>query len=466
MRRILKLTSIRTRLLLLAAISIAATLAAVGVILVLIFEAHLERRVEQELEAKWTELAAAFELDGAGKPALNRLLSDPRYEAPYSGVYWQIGEGEDVSLRSRSQWDRELPRGPFTQPPADARADERTDGQGATLYVIERTVRLGEGAAERAFRLAVAIDHAEIEEIGAAFSFDVARILAAIAVILFLWAWLQTSFGLRPLRQLRAQLGAIRDGRARRLEASVAVEVAPVADELNSLLDHQDAMLKTARQRAGDLAHGLKTPLALLAAEARRLERAGDGATAKAMREPIEAMRRHVERHLARARAQGPAGSGRLAPARAIALRLVETLKRMPRGAELDWRVDIAPDLTLRMDGDDFGEIVGNLLDNARRFAARRITVSARTADAGSVEIAVADDGPGVREELRERITERGERGEARDEGDGLGLAIAADLVADYGDSLVVAQAEGGGCVVRFHAPAGAAPRSSRLAAE
>lgn len=466
MKSVVSLASIRVRLLLLAALSIAATLAAVGVILVLIFESHLERRVEQELEAKWTELAAAFEVDAQAGPMLNRLLSDPRYEAPYSGVYWQIAESGAPVMRSRSLWDGELPKGPLPHPPVDARADERIDAKGATLYVIEREVKVGAGAADRAFRLGVAIDHAEINELGAAFTYDVARILAAIAVILFLWAWLQTSFGLRPLSRLREQLGAIRDGRARRLEADVAKEVAPVAGELNALLDHQDAMLKTARQRAGDLAHGLKTPLALLAAEARRLERAGDAATAQAMQAPIESMRRHVERHLARARAQGPASSGRLAPARAIALRVFEAVKRMPRGAGLDWRIEIAPGLMLRMDGDDFGEIIGNLLDNARRFAATRVTLAARPGADGLVELSVVDDGPGVPEDLRARITDRGERGQAQDEGDGLGLAIAADLVADYGATLLVEEAEGGGCAIRFTMPSAQALRPGRLAAE
>ncbi|MBL8587564.1 MAG: HAMP domain-containing histidine kinase [Methylobacteriaceae bacterium] len=459
------LASIRTRLMLLAVVSIVTTLAAVGVILVLIFEAHLLRRVERELETKWSELAAAFTLDAQGRPSLTRDLSDPRYEKPYSGAYWQIAADEGVVARSRSLWDEELPKGPIAHPPIDTRADERIGAREAELYVIEREVKIGEGADERAFRLAVAIDHAEVAEHGAAFKLDVAMALATIAAILLLWAFAQTSFGLRPLADLRRQLSAIRDGRARRLGDDAPAEVAPVAAELNSLLDHQEAMLKSARQRAGDLAHGLKTPLSLLLAEARRLERAGDPALARRLREQAEAMRRHVERHLARARAQGAAASGRAAPARAVVGRLVEALKRMPRGAELDWRIDVAPDLMVRMDPDDFGEVMGNLLDNARRFARSRVVVTARADADGMTDIAVTDDGPGVREELRERIAERGERGDAEDEGDGLGLAIAADLLADHGATLRIEDAPGGGCRIVFRlAHAGLAASAQRAA--
>jgi signal transduction histidine kinase len=455
--------SLQWRLLLLAALTIVAALAIALFALTAAFDHYLERRVEQELEVKLHELAAAFGLDEQGDPALLRPLSDPRYGQPYSGAYWQVATAAGPLLRGRSLWDRSLPH---DDPRGRAPAAYETQGpDGATLYVLERDVRLAAGGTPRSFRLTVAIDHKELEELAAEFRHDAAIALGVIAAVLVLGAWLQLSLGLRPLRALQAQVSRIREGRAARLEGAFPAEVAPLAGSLNELIDAQEDTVRRARARAGDLAHGLKTPLAILAAEARRLDEAGQPASATRLREQIDAMRAHVERQLARARSHGAAAAGGQATDAHPSLeRLFALLRRLPRGDALAWENAVPPGLRLRMDPEDFGEVMGNLLDNARLWARSRVAVSARL-DGRQIRIAVEDDGPGIPPAQRDRLRARGESDPAptrrptdaptlaSDQGSGLGLAIVADVLALYGTGIAIADAPAGGCRIEFAVP-------------
>ncbi len=300
--------ALRLRLLLVSAATIAAALFIAGLALTAIFERHLERRVAQELHIKLLELARAFALDKAGAPVLTRPLVDPRYEQPNSGSYWQVSDSNGPVLRSRSLWEHVLrqddPRGRLPE------AYETTGPDGRTLYVRERDVRLGHDGLPRSFRLTVALDHAELEALGASFRSDALLALGFIAVVLLIGAWLQLSLGLAPLHRLRDQIGRIQQGRDARLQGPFPAEVAPLAASLNALIDRQEDSVRRARERAGDLAHGLKTPLAIVAAEARRLEAAGQAEAAARLQEQIAQMRAHVERQLARARSHGAVAAG------------------------------------------------------------------------------------------------------------------------------------------------------------
>lgn len=400
--------SLRLRVLLLAAVSIAVALTLAGTALILIFERHLERRVEQELRVRWDELAAAFAVDESGEPQVSRGLSDPRYQRPLSGAYWQVADASGPRLRSRSLWDEVMPPGP---PGPDA--VEREGPSGAELYVLDREVTLGTGEGRRPFRLSVALDHAEINAQRDEFRLDVAMALAILGLVLFAGAVAQAGLGLRPLRGLREQLTAIHGGRTTRLSGRFPAEVAPLAADLNLLLEQQDRQVDRARQRAGDLAHGLKTPLTILAGEARRLEERGDRAGAALLREQVELMRGHVERELARARSRGARGSkGVLTPVRPVVKKLAGLLRRIDRGADLDWTIHVPAGTAVQMDAQDLGEVLGNLMDNARKWARGRITVSARQGP-GAVIVTVADDGPGIPSGQAERLVMRGERGSA-----------------------------------------------------
>jgi signal transduction histidine kinase len=441
--------SLRVRLLALAALSIAATLTVAGLSLAYIFENHIERLVEQDLEARWLELAGAFALDRERGPILTKSLIDPRYQLPAGGAYWRVSEGGKPLLRSRSLWDQDFEPEPFLHLSPTGKAVERRGPNGSVLYVIEREVRIDSGSPPRVFDLAVGVDTSAVSKLRRSFAGQVVLALASIGVVLLFGAWLQASFGLRPLTRLREELTLLNRGLKTALTGRFPEEVAPLVDDLNRLLVRQENLIRRARERAGNLAHGLKTPLTILLGEAHRARARGDVATSEILCEQIELMKRHIDRELMRARTSGAIAAGSvLTDVQKTVDRLIDLIRRMPRGDDIAWENDLPDNLRFRMDPDDFGEIIGNLIDNARKWAKSRVRVSAEVRGE-AVRFYVDDDGPGIPPEAREEIVKRGERaGEA--EGTGLGLAIAMDVLNQYGQALEITDAPLGGCRVSF----------------
>jgi signal transduction histidine kinase len=438
---------------LLAALSIAVTLTIAGLSLAYIFENHVERLIEQDLEVHWLELADAFALDAEHAPILTKGLTDPRYQLPASGAYWRVTENGITRLRSRSLWDQDIAPTKFVHLSPTGKAVEQRGPNGSTLYMMEREVTLDGGEEPRIFRLAVALDTVAVSALRRSFTTQVAQALALIGVVLFLGAWMQASFGLRPLKLLRNELALVNRGSKARLAGRFPDEVAPLVSDLNRLLARQEDLVRKARERAGDLAHGLKTPLTILQGEARKSEMRGELDTAASLREQIALMRHHIDRELTRARTFGAtAAGGTLTDVKKTVDRLIGLIGRMPRGATISWENRLPNGLRLRMDPDDFGETIGNLLDNARKWARSAVRVSARIGE-GVASIIVDDDGPGIPPEARSQIVRRGERAGAGGEGAGLGLAIVMDELAQYGETLTITDAPGGGCRVSFVAP-------------
>ncbi|MHB2165365.1 ATP-binding protein [Alsobacter sp. R-9] len=444
--------SLRVRVLLLAALSIVTALTAAGFTLAVIFERHLSQRLEQELDIKLIELAAAFAVDDRGEPHVGRVLSDPRYQTPYSGAYWQVADADgNPVLRSRSLWDDAVPGGGPGAPAAEEAIEREGPGQ-STLYVMERDVMLPGANDRRPWRLQVAVDHAEIEGLRRSFARDMAVALGVLGALLLVGAWVQAGVGLMPLRTLRQRLNAVHSGASPRLEGRFPDEVAPLADDLNALLDRQQELVTKARERAGDLAHGLKTPLTIMSGEARRLEEAGMATAAATLREQIALMRRHIERELARARTHGtPTAAGLHTDVAGTVDRLLRLMKRMPRGEELAWVNSVPAGAHCAMDADDFGEVLGNLLDNARKWAISRIEIRAEPVPAGLV-IRVVDDGPGLPSAGTD-LLKRGERANEDGDGSGLGLSIVSDVLGAYASRLTLEPGATGGCVASFIVP-------------
>jgi signal transduction histidine kinase len=251
--------------------------------------------------------------------------------------------------------------------------------------------------------------------------------------------------GLSPLRMLQERLAAVRDGRSARLEGEYPSEVAPLVEDLNTLLDERERRVARAAARAGDLAHGLKTPLAVLTQEIDAVDTSGQHDLAVSMRRQIDRMRRQIESHLAQARAaaSGARGDVRANVAQA-ADGLARTLERLYADRGVVIRVDAAPELAVRVPIEDLEEMIGNLLDNACKWARSRAVVSTALAD-DTVVIAVDDDGPGLEPPMREAVLRRGVRADESAAGSGLGLSIVADLAQIYGGSLTLDRSPDGG---------------------
>jgi signal transduction histidine kinase len=256
----------------------------------------------------------------------------------------------------------------------------------------------------------------------------------------------QVRVGMKALSQLRARLLAVREGRERRVEGRFPTEVAPLVDDLNALLADREERVARARAKAGDLAHGLKTPLAVLAQEAERARRSGHEELAGTIEQQVERMRRQVEHHLAQARAAAAAGGDPAIRCSVIASveGLVRTLHRLHAERGLEIEMQVAPEHVVRCQREDLDEMLGNLLDNACKWARSRVVV-ASARDGARMVITIDDDGAGLDPSLHDRVLQRGVRADQAAPGSGLGLAIVRDLAELYGGDIRLEGSPAGG---------------------
>lgn len=265
---------------------------------------------------------------------------------------------------------------------------------------------------------------------------------------------------LAPFRQLQSRLAAVKDGSSARVEGVFPTEVAPVITDLNALLDHRAQLVQRAIAKAGDLAHGLKTPLAVLGQESERLSAAGQHEAAAIVAQQVERMRRQIDYHLAQARATASGATlGATCPVAASAEGLARTLNRLYVERKVAIDLSVPASHCVRVQREDLDEMLGNLLDNACKWARNRVRIESLEAD-GRTTILVDDDGPGIPAELRERVLQRGVRADEAAPGSGLGLAIVRDLSELHGGSIAIEAAPLGGVRGRLILPScSGAPR-------
>jgi signal transduction histidine kinase len=265
-------------------------------------------------------------------------------------------------------------------------------------------------------------------------------------------------FGVRkavaPLASLRASLSSVREGRSQRIDGDHPTEVQPLVNDLNGLLEDRERAIARALTTAGDLAHGLKTPLAVLAQEAEQAGAAGHHDLATTLRQQVERMQRLIDYHLARARATASAGAapGLRCAALPSVEGLVRTMRRLHAGRDLVIDAEVSPADEIRGRREDLDEMLGNLLDNACKWARSRVAVSS-TIDDARLSIAVDDDGPGLDPSLRAQVLQRGVRADQQVGGSGLGLAIVSDLAELYGGSVTLETSPLGGTRARLELP-------------
>ncbi len=445
--------SLRLRLVGAAAASIGLALVIAGFGLVTLFERHVARRLDAELENSLRQLAASVSFDADGTIRLARELADPRFRAPYSGLYWQIQEDATRTvLRSRSLWDARLA---LPADPLDAGTVHRhriAGPRNATLMVREREITYTTPAGQRRLRIAVALDRRDLIAARDAFARDIAPSLAMLALVLIIAAWVQVGFGLRPLEFVRRAVNAVRSGVRNRLGDNYPDEVMPLVREVNTLLEAQERTIAQMRTRASDLAHGLKTPLTVLAADAARLRARGETEMADELEDLARTMRRHVDHELARYRIGGTAAPRNVRTLTAPVIHsIVKTLKRTPRGETLAWQVSARGAEAVAIDPDDLMELLGNLLDNASKWADSEVRIS--VAENAEVCITVEDDGPGVPEERLALLGQRGLRLDQQTQGTGQGLAIVKEIVGQYRGRVGFANLPAGGLRVTLHLP-------------
>ena len=458
--------SLALRLVFGAAFWSALALVAAGFGLSFMFTASVERSFEDRLAVLLDGLIAVVDANESGDLALVRAPGEPRFDQPYSGWYWQVNAMDGTAaLRSRSLFDTSLKN--IASPNGDEPAYVDVEGpQGEPLAVVVRRISLPGRNAPLVF--CIAGDRREVEtEIGQ-FNQTLAIALTVLGLGLVIAVLVQVRFGLEPLARLRGALAAIRTGRAERLEGRFPAEVRPLADELNQLLEHNAEVLGRARTHVGNLAHALKTPLAVLSndAEAALAGNARAG-LAHTVQEQATLMRRHVDHHLSRARA---AGAGNVLGARTDAMEVLDAVVRTLEQIHAErTTADGAgkPELVMLLDGPDqalfkgerhdLEEMTGNLIDNACKWANRQVHVGAQNGigPAGPrLRITVEDDGPGLPAHERERAFQRGQRLDEATPGTGLGLAIVRDIAGLYGGAVSLDDSALGGLKVTLDLPA------------
>lgn len=456
--------SLRARLMVASLAWIAVALVSTGVVLVVLFRFHIERRFDASLHDHLEEIAAAAEVAEDGGLKLTWEPADPRFKPPLSGWYWEARAGDRTLRRSASLGDQALPvKSPGAGPP---RFLDITWPGDECLRVIVQDLRLPEK--DEPLTVLVAGPRREIRADVGSFGRLLALSLGALGLALGTLAVVQVGYGLRPLGTVRRGLSAIRLGARTRIDAADSPsEVRPLIEEINALIAEREAKLERARAEAGDLAHALKTPIAIIANEAARV----GGAAGAALSAETHRMQRVVEHHLARARA----AAGFRSAVRSAALEPVLEDIRFSLSKlhpQLALSMDVPQGAAFAGDDHDLGEMAGNLADNAAKWAASRVAISV-VAGGDRLRITIEDDGPGLDEAARAAALTRGERldgGGPADSsgarGHGLGLSIVAYLAELYGGRLVLDISPLGGLRAILDLPAAQMMDSEAAAAD
>ena len=458
--------SIATRLVAIAAGWGIIGLAIGGITLSFLFRNSTERGVDHRLLADLDSVVAVAEIDCTGSFLMPKPLIAERFTRAFSGSYWQVSAVEQDPkaktmplMRSRSLWDKLLP--------VSVNAKPGQIKKGYTIGPISQTLRYVESVvsiarpdtddnsmpcvASKSFRIVVAADMKDAESELSSFNTILFWSVAILGLSMTAAMAGFVRLGLAPLEQMSRSLAAIRDGRADHLEGKYPKELQVLADELNALVRHNAEVVARARTHVGNLAHFLKTPLSVLANDAK----GATGALANSVNKQVQVMRRQVDHYLARARTVASAAViGARCDVAPVLTDLVRALTKIYDAQGIVVTRECPEGLMFRGDRADLEEMVGNLLDNGCKWAEGRVKVMASPGpQTGRMRIQVVDDGPGLSDEQKKRVLERGERMDESKPGSGLGLGIVKDIASLYGGMFSLDRSPDGGLSVTLDLP-------------
>jgi signal transduction histidine kinase len=449
-------SSLAFRLFASAAAWTLVVLPAAAILLISLYKESLERNFDARLNVYLTSLVASTTTGGATELKEPAQLGEPIFTIPFSGWYWQI-KALDGSVRplyvSDSLLDQQLALPSQTGVPSDPTLTRRSyalgpDGQ--RLRIVEREIRPA-GPHSRPYSFAVAGDAGEIDRELGQFTTMLIAALALLGLGLVAATFFQVRFGLSPLRAIRQDLARIRSGDAEKLEGELPDEIRPLQQELNALIHSNREIVERARTHVGNLAHALKTPLSVISNEAR----AQSGALSTKVIEQAEIMRTQITHHLDRARLAARSSLiGDVTDVDGVLQALKRTLDRIYGERGIDLEIGTSPGLKFQGEKQDFEEMVGNLLDNACKWANSRVKAWAELGQKGNFAVIVDDDGPGLTAAERAKAVKRGQRLDESKPGSGLGLSIVADLAHLYKGRFELEPSPEGGLRARLELPA------------
>lgn len=426
--------SLRLRFLLAVMLWVTLGIGAIWLFSTRVFVHHVEQSYYSELDVHARELARFISVGPDGGPVLLRPLSDPRYEIPNSGFYWEVSVPEKPSLRSASLAGHRLDQAIAH---SDAGPQHMAGGPNGTMIVHGLIKR---GPRREPVHVVIATDERELERLISSFTRELTLWLIGLGALLLATGAAIVGFGLRPLDELGQAIARLRGGRSLRLEGRYPSEIAPLASDLNEYIGRTTEMTERARVQAGNLAHSLRTPLAVIMDEAERLSQdPRTAASAASLVNQASMMEQQIEFQLAKARfSSGPRAAGVVSQLPELLTPIIGAMHRLHPNVTFRLYNRTGEDLLLPVDPVDLSELLSILLDNAGKWAATRASVSLERDAAGAVSIVVADNGPGMTPDQIQRAFTIGMRFDRTKPGSGLGLAIAREISEALGAELML----------------------------
>lgn len=447
--------SLRLRFLLAISLWVVLGIAAIWFSAIGIFSRHVEQSYHEELEVHVRELARLTIITEDGAIRLTRPLSDPRYEVPLSGFYWQVTADGHPTLKSESMTRGMLDQTIAHSPEIMHRLESGPTGPAITYGFVD------EGPQGEDVHFVIATDQSELDRLIDSFTRDLTVWLVALGALLLATGVALIGFGLHPLDRLSGAIGRLRRGAAQQLEGEYPIEIAPLVGDLNAYIRDNDAMIARARVQAGNLAHSLRTPLAVITDEAERLaEHEGSREAGEVLLAQSQAIEQQIEYQLARVRsASGQPRAARRAVLPDVAAPILRAMERLHPNKQFEMQSDGCHGVSLPVDGVDYSEVLSILLDNAGKWARSTVALTFSCHRDGSVIARIEDDGPGILDERIEEAFEVGSRFDPEAPGSGLGLAIARDLSNAMGLMIHLENGETG-LIATVTFRAGSVPRS------